>query len=599
MLDAVLVANRGEIALRVLRACRELGLRGVAIHSEADRGAPWLDAADEVHLVGPAPASQSYLAIDRILDVAARARVDAIHPGYGFLSERADAARAITEAGLVWVGPPAAALERMGDKLAARAVAQAAGAPVVAGTDEPLTDPEAAHAFVDAHGLPVAIKAAFGGGGRGLRVVHQPEDLARELDAARREAQAAFGRDEVYLERYLARPRHVEVQVLADAHGHVVALGDRDCSVQRHHQKLLEEAPAPDLPAQVREEMTAASVRIAREVGYVGAGTCEFLVEGTDCSFLEMNARLQVEHPVTELVTGVDLVRAQLRIAAGEPLPWDADDAAPGHAAPGHAVRGHAIEARINAEDPARGFAPAPGRVTRWEPPSGPGVRVDAGVASGWEVPGDYDSLLAKIIGYGATRDEALATLRRALGELRVEGVPTTTGFHLLALDHPDVRAARASTVSVEQEWDLSGLVAAEPPTPGLGPARPSRTLTVEVDGKRMEVALFEPEGAGEDLGGGAGSGAPAAPRRHGPPRGGGADEAVLPAPLQGTVVALSVAEGSAVETGQRVAMLEAMKMENEVTAHRSGVVTAVHASVGDALARGDALLTIARDQAG
>lgn len=603
MVDAVLVANRGEIALRVLRACRELGMRGIAVHSEADRGAPWLDLADEVHLLGPAPASESYLDVQRVIDVAHRAGADAVHPGYGFLSEHADAARAVTEAGLTWIGPPPQALERLGDKLAARAVARAARAPVVPGTDEPLSDPAAAHAFVEAHGLPVAIKAAHGGGGRGLRVVREAHALPRELDAARREARAAFGRDEVYLERYLDRPRHVEVQVLADAHGHVVALGDRDCSVQRHHQKLLEEAPAPDLDPTTREELAAAAVRIAEQVGYVGAGTCEFLIEGDDRAFLEMNARLQVEHPVTELVTGVDLVRAQLRIAAGEERPWGAEAIT---------VRGHAIEARINAEDPARDFAPAPGLVTRWVAPAGPGVRVDAGVATGWEVPPHYDSLLAKVIAHGATRTEALATLRRALDELVVEGVPTTAAFHRLALDHPDVRHARASTVSVEREWDLSSLAEQPPPELGVGPTAPSRTLTVEVDGRRLEVAVFDgapspaaappeghaPEGHAPDApadaapqGASAGASTSHAGRRAA--RGPDPAQALLASPLQGTLTALDVAVGTMVRAGERVAVLEAMKMENEVRAHRDGTVTAVHATLGATLGRGDALVTI------
>ena len=578
MFDAVLVANRGEIALRVLRGCRDLGVRGVAVYSTADRDAPWLAHADDAFRLGPAPAAQSYLDIERVVAVAGDAGVDAVHPGYGFLAESADFARAVGEAGLAWIGPPPAAIEAMGDKLSARAHASAAGCPVVPGTMEPTDDPTVARDFAARHGLPVAIKAAFGGGGRGMKVVRREADLDDALEAAQRESVAAFGRGEVYVERYLARPRHVEIQVLADAHGRVIHLGERDCSTQRRHQKLIEEAPAPGLDETSRAAMGEAAVRVAREVGYVGAGTCEFLYEpdSGDFFFLEMNTRLQVEHPVTELVTGVDLVHEQLRIAAGQPLRLDQNDVG---------LRGHAIEARINAEDTRKGFAPAPGRITAWRPPQGPGVRVDAGAAAGWEIPRDYDSLVAKLICYAGTRNEAITVLRRALAEFVVEGVPTTIDFHRLASAHPDFLAGRVSTVSVETEWDLSDVAPAVAPVEGGGPSEPSRTVTVEVGGKRLEVALFEP----------AEQQAAARPRRGRAVSSGAAAvaEEVLTAPMQGTIIKTAVTQGETVSAGDLVAVLEAMKMENQVAAHRDGVVAALHVAAGDTVTPGSPLVTI------
>ena len=582
MQGPVLVANRGEIAWRVLRACRERGLPTVAVYSEADRGAPWLAAADDALLLGPAPAAESYLDIAALLAAAERSGADAVHPGYGFLAESADFARAVTDAGLTWIGPPPKAIEAMGDKLSARAAAEAAGAPVVPGTMEATDDPAVVRDFAAAHGYPVAIKAAYGGGGRGLKVVHGEAELAEALEAAQREAVAAFGRGEVYLERYLPRPRHIEIQVLADTHGHVIHLGERDCSTQRRHQKLIEEAPAPGLDEGVRAGMGEAAVRIAREVGYVGAGTCEFLYEEGGPAgapafyFLEMNTRLQVEHPVTELVTGHDLVHWQLQIAAGEPLDLAQDDVA---------LRGHAIEARINAEHVAQSFAPAPGRITRWEPPSGPGVRVDAGVATGWEIPRDYDSLVAKVIGYGADRDEARRKLLRACEETIVEGVPTTLDFHRLALTHDDFVAGRVSTISVEREWDLSGIPPAAPPEPGAGPPQPSRTVTVEVGGRHLEGALFENHDRGE------------ARRRKATARsatGGGPGE--LTAPMQGTIVKAAVEPGDPVKAGDTIVVLEAMKMENPVAAARDGVVQRLEVAPGDNVNAG-ALLAVISDE--
>ena len=579
MFNAVLVANRGEIALRVLRGCRELGIRTIGVFSEADRGAPWLRAADESHLLGPASPAESYLNTEKILGVAAAAGADAIHPGYGFLSENADFARAVTEAGLTWIGPPPDAIVQMGDKLSARKVSEAAGTPTVPGTLEPTDDPEVVRAFAAEHGFPVAIKAAYGGGGRGLKVVREDSELVEALEGAQREAVQAFGRGEVYVERYLTRPRHIEIQVLADTHGNCLWLGERDCSSQRRHQKLIEEAPAPGFDPEIRRAMGEAAVRVSEQVGYEGAGTCEFLYEDGDFYFLEMNTRLQVEHPVTELVTGLDLVHWQLRIAAGEALPFTQDDVQ---------LRGHAIEARINAENVALNFAPSPGLITGWEMPSGPGVRVDAGVEAGWEIPRTYDSLIAKLITFGTDRDDARRKMVRALDEFVIEGVPTTIDFHKFAMVQPDFIAGEVSTVTVEREWDLSGIPAAAPAESGAGPQSPSRTLSVEVGGKRLEVALFEPEAAArahrrERRSGGAGA-------RKG---GGGPASETLVAPMQGTIVKTVAEVGAQVSAGDLVLVLEAMKMENHISAHRDGVLTALHVEAGQVVDSGEALATI------
>jgi len=580
MFRSVLVANRGEIALRVLRGCRDLGVRGIAVYSEADRDAPWLRAADEAHLLGPAVPAESYLSVDRILDVAARSGAEGIHPGYGFLSENADFARAVVAAGRTWIGPPPRAIAAMGDKLSARAAAQAAGVPVVPGTSEPTDDPEVVRAFAEQHGYPVAIKAAFGGGGRGLKVVRDAAELAEALEAAQREAVAAFGRGEVYVERYLQRPRHIEIQVLADTHGTVLSLGERDCSTQRRHQKLLEESPAPGFDPGTRVAMGEAAVRLARSVGYEGAGTAEFLFTDGRYHFLEMNARLQVEHPVTELVTGLDMVHWQLRIASGEPLPFTQDDVV---------LRGHAMEARINAEDVAAGFVPSPGRITAWREPSGPGVRVDSGAEEGWEVPREYDSLLAKVIAYGADREEATRKLDRAVAEFVVEGVPTTLDFHRFVLSNPTFLSGDVSTVSVEREWDLSAIPPSAPTAPGgragLGETS-SRRFIVEVGGKRLEVALFEPAALTAD-------GAPARRERPWARGAGGSSGADLIAPMQGTIVKAAIEPGATVAAGDLVVVLEAMKMENRIAAHRDGTLTVLHVGPGDVVNAGDLLATI------
>ena len=584
MVEAVLVANRGEIALRVFRGCREMGVRTIAVYSEADRDAPWLRGADDAYLLGPAAPAESYLNIDRVLAVAAGAGADAIHPGYGFLSENADFAQAVTDAGLTWIGPPPEAIRQMGDKLSARKAAEAAGCPTVPGTLEPTEDPEVVRRFAAEHGFPVAIKAAFGGGGRGLKVVRDESTLVEALEGAQREAVTAFGRGEVYVERYLQRPRHIEIQVLADQHGNYLFLGERDCSSQRRHQKLIEEAPAPGLPAEIRAAMGDAAVRVSRQVGYEGAGTCEFLYEDGNFFFLEMNTRLQVEHPVTELVTGIDLVHWQLRVAAGEPLPWQQSDIT---------LRGHAIEARINAENVAAGFVPSPGKITGWEPPAGPGVRVDAGVEAGWEVPRTYDSLVAKLITYGADRDEARRRMVRALDEFVVEGIPTTIDFHRFAMVQPDFIEGTVSTVTVEREWDLSPIAPAAAAQSGDGAPEPAQTITVEVGGKRLEVALFGDFAMG---GGGTPAAAKRKPERRGGRKsagGGGAATEELVAPMQGTIVKTSVSVGDQVAAGDLVLVLEAMKMENHITAHRDGVVTTLHAEAGQVVNSGDVLARI------
>ena len=578
-LRSVLVANRGEIALRIYRACRDLDIRSVAVYSEADRRGPWLGGADEAHLLGPAPASASYLNVDRLLEVAAATGVDAIHPGYGFLSENADFARAVTDAGLTWIGPSAEAIARMGDKLSARATAEAAGCPVVPGTAEATDDPDVVAAFGREHGYPIAIKAAFGGGGRGLKVVTDERSVPDALAAAAREAVASFGRGEVYVERYLPRPRHIEIQVIADTHGTALHLGERDCSTQRRHQKLIEEAPAPGLDDGVRAAMGEAAIRVSREVGYTGVGTCEFLYADGAFYFLEMNTRLQVEHPVTELVTGIDLVHWQLRIAAGERLPWQQGDIR---------LRGHAIEARINAEDAGRDFAPAPGRITAWTPPSGPGVRLDAAGAAGWEIPQAYDSLIAKLIAFGGDRETARRVLLRAVKEFEIAGVPTTLPFHQLALEHPDFVEGRMSTISVENEWDLASLRPTDRPDVAMaaeGRFQQPRELLVEVDGRLLQVRVFGDERDAV---------------RSGPPRRGArgrarsaAGNGALTAPMQGTIVKVAVEEGQQVRPGDLLVVLEAMKMENALTADAEGTVAGIHVEAGAVVNAGDPLVTV------
>ncbi len=570
----VLIANRGEIAVRIIRACRDAGLDSVAVYADSDRDAPHARLADEAYALGGQTAAQTYLRVDALLDVAARSGADAVHPGYGFLAESAEFAEAVIAAGLTWIGPTPQAIRSLGDKVTARHIAGRAGAPLVPGTPDPVNGPDEVTAFAAEFGLPVAIKAAFGGGGRGLKVAHSLEEIPELFESATREAIAAFGRGECFVERYLDRPRHVEAQILADQHGNVVVVGTRDCTLQRRHQKLVEEAPAPFLTDEQRETIHESAKAICRNAGYHGAGTVEFLVgsDGT-ISFLEVNTRLQVEHPVSEETTGIDLVREQFRIAAGEPLRFTEDPR----------PRGHSIEFRINGEDPGRGFLPAPGTVTRLRLPEGPGVRVDTGIESGSVIGGAFDSLLAKVIITGETRADALARARRALDEMVVEGMATVLGFHRLIVRDPafTTEPFEVHTRWIETEW--AGVV--EPFTGGAfldAEPEPRTTVVVEVAGKRLEVSL--PGHIGSTSG--AGAGRPPEPRRRG--RRGQTHAATgdtLASPMQGTIVKVAVADGDTVAAGDLVVVLEAMKMEQPINAHKAGVVAGLTADVGTAIA--------------
>jgi acetyl-CoA/propionyl-CoA carboxylase biotin carboxyl carrier protein len=584
-LRKVLVANRGEIAVRVIRACRDDGLASVAVYSQDDADAPFVRLADEAFALGGTTAAESYLDIAKVVDAARRSGADAIHPGYGFLSENADFAQAVLDAGLVWIGPSPQAIRDLGDKVTARHIATRVGAPLVPGTKDPVAGPDEVLAFAEEHGLPVAIKAAFGGGGRGLKVARTLEEIPDLFDSAVREAQSAFGRGECFVERYLDRPRHVEAQVLADQHGNVIVVGTRDCSLQRRHQKLVEEAPAPFLSDRQRQTIHTAARAICAEAGYSGAGTVEFLV-GTDgtISFLEVNTRLQVEHPVSEETTGLDLVREQFRIAEGRPLPWSEDPQ----------PRGHAIEFRINGEDAGRNFLPAPGTVTRWQPPTGPGVRVDAGVVEGSVIGGQFDSMLAKIIVVGADRPQALERARRALAEMEVDGLPTVLPFHRAVLDDPAFAATDADGFTVHTRWietEFTGEI--EPFAGGTEPTEtPARqTITVEVGGRRLEVSLpadFAPAASA-----GATTAARSAPRKRGSAAGANVSGDAVTAPMQGTLVKLAVSEGQQVASGEQIAVLEAMKMENPVAAHKAGTVSSVQVKAGDTVTQGSVLCEI------
>jgi acetyl-CoA/propionyl-CoA carboxylase, biotin carboxylase, biotin carboxyl carrier protein len=600
----VLIANRAEIAVRIARACRDAGLVSVAVYGEADLDALHVSMADEAYALGGQSAAESYLDIGKILKAAADSGADAVHPGYGFLAENADFARAVIDAGLTWIGPPPAAIEALGDKVRARHIARQVGAPLAPGTDGPVSGAAEAEAFAAEYGLPIAIKAAFGGGGRGLKVARTMEEIPTQFESAVREATAAFGRGECFVERYLDRPRHVETQCLADSRGNVVIVSTRDCSLQRRHQKLVEEAPAPFLTGEQDKQLRAASADILRAAGYVGAGTCEFLVgqDGT-ISFLEVNTRLQVEHPVTEEVSGIDLVREMFRIADGSPLTFGDPE-----------LRGHSIEFRINAEDAGRNFLPAPGTITGWRQPSGPGVRLDAGYTAGQTVPQAFDSLIAKLIVTGASREQALERARRALAEFEIDGMPTVLPFHRAVVEDPAFTDApfRVHTRWIETEF------ATEIP-PYAGPAQAGGTdagrerITVEVGGKRLEVTV--PAGFGAGAGGaGAGgarggaaaaqsSGQPAAqssgqpagrPRsgRRGGATGGRAaggpatgDELV--SPMQGTIVKIVTADGEQVNAGDTIVVLEAMKMEQPLTAHKAGTVSGLSVQVGQTVPAG------------
>ncbi len=576
----VLIANRGEIAVRVIRACRDEGLISVAVYADPDRDALHVQMADEAYALGGQTAAESYLDIAKIIAAAKQAEADSVHPGYGFLSENADFAQAVIDAGLIWIGPPPQAIKDLGDKVSARHIAQRAGAPQVPGTPDPVQGADDVVAFATEHGLPVAIKAAFGGGGRGLKVARTLEEIPELYDSAVREAVAAFGRGECFVERYLDKPRHVETQVLADQHGNVVVVSTRDCSLQRRHQKLVEEAPAPFLTDQQREDLYSASKAIVKEAGYYGAGTCEFLigVDGT-ISFLEVNTRLQVEHPVSEEVTGIDLVREQFRIARGESInPIDPE------------VTGHSIEFRINGEDPGRGFLPAPGSLTRWELPSGPGVRVDAGFRSGDVIGGNFDSLLAKLIVTGRDRTQALERARRALAEFQVEGIATALTFHRVVVNEDDFAPAdggafRVHTRWIETEFD-NQIPAYTAPVTADETNRERQSVVIEVQGKRIEVTL--PAGLGAT--------APAATSKKAASRkrGGGHAQTVsgdtVAAPMQGTIVKVEVTEGQNVSEGDLIVVLEAMKMEQPLTAHKAGTVTGLSAEIGATVTAGAAI---------
>jgi acetyl-CoA/propionyl-CoA carboxylase biotin carboxyl carrier protein len=554
----VLIANRGEIAVRIIRACRDYGLQSVAVYADPDMDALFVRLADEAYGLGGSRPAETYLDIQKLIDVARRSGADAVHPGYGFLSERAEFARAVQEAGLTWIGPDPHVIEALGDKVEARRIALSVGAPLVAGSDGPVETAEEVIAFARAHGLPVAIKAAHGGGGRGLKVAWKMEEVAELYHSAVREAEAAFGRGECFLERFLDRPRHIEAQVLADKHGNVLVLGTRDCSLQRRNQKLVEEAPAPFLSDAQRQSIHEATAKICAAAGYSGAGTVEFLlgVDGT-ISFLEVNTRLQVEHPVTEETTGIDLVVEQFRIAEGKAL----------EVLETPVPRGHSIEFRINAEDPGRGFLPTPGAITRFDPPSGPGVRLDTGVASGSMVPGTFDSLMAKLIVTGATREQALARARRALAEFTIEGVATVLPFHRAAMESLDFTGEegfRVHTRWIETDF-AEPLASATRPEP-VSDASLIRTH-VEIDGKRHELGI--PTVLLSGLGGLAGSGAQAPGQASTKAE----DTDSIVAPISGTLQAFKVDDGSEVEAGELIAVMEAMKMETQVTAARAGRV--------------------------
>ncbi len=578
----VLIANRGEIAVRVIRAARDAGLASVAVYADSDRDAPHARMADEAFALHGSTAAETYLVIDKLLDVAKRSGADSVHPGYGFLSENADFAQAVLDAGLTWIGPSPQAIRDLGDKVTARHIAMRAGAPLVPGTKNPVSGAEEIMAFADEHGLPVAIKAAFGGGGRGLKVARTREEIPELFESATREAVAAFGRGECFVERYLDRPRHVEAQVLADKHGNVVVVGTRDCSLQRRHQKLVEEAPAPFLTDAQREIIHTSAKAICREAGYSGAGTVEYLVgaDGT-ISFLEVNTRLQVEHPVSEETTGIDLVREQFRIAEGGTLPFTEDPE----------PRGHSIEFRINGEDAGRNFLPAPGTVTKLVLPSGPGVRVDSGVEEGSVVGGQFDSMLAKLIVTGADRQQAIQRARRALDEMIVEGLATVLPFHRAIL-RDEAFVGDGTGFSVHTRWIETEFDNTIEPFTAPGEAAedgaPRQTVVVEVGGRRLEVSL-----PGDlALGGTTTAAKPKPRRREGGTKAVAGGDAVT-APMQGTIVKVAVTEGQQVEAGELVVVLEAMKMENPVTAHKAGTVTGLTAEVGASVSQGSVLLEL------
>ena len=580
----ILIANRGEIAVRVIRAARDEGLQTVAVYADPDRDSLHVKLADEAYALGGSTAAQSYLVMDKLIEVAIRSGADAVHPGYGFLSENAQFAQKCIDAGLTWIGPSPQSITRLGDKVAARHIAQKVGAPLVPGTKDPVKSADEVVAFADEHGLPIAVKAAFGGGGRGIKVARDRESIVEMYESAVREATAAFGRGECFIERFLDSPRHVETQCLADAHGNVVVVSTRDCSLQRRNQKLVEEAPAPYLSEEQTKRLYEASRAILREAGYQGAGTCEFLV-GTDgtISFLEVNTRLQVEHPVSEEISGLDLVREQFRIARGEKI----EEKDP-------VLRGHSFEFRINGEDPGRSFMPAPGTIEKLNVPTGPGVRWDSGFVAGDVIGGNFDSMLAKLIVTGADREQALQRARRALSELSIEGMPTVVPFHRVVLEDPAFVPAEGEDFKVHTRWietEFNNTIPMYAGAPGSVDSDDEErtTVVVEVNGKRMEVSLPEMGGAAKPAAKPASKSRKSRSSRAAAKAGG--DE--LTSPMQGTIVKVAVSDGDTVAEGDLVLVLEAMKMEQPITAHKAGKVSGLSAKPGDTVTSGAVLATI------
>ena len=587
MLKKILIANRGEIAVRVIRAAREMGIATVAVYSELDRNALHVRLADEAYALGGQTAAESYINTEAILKAIKDSGADAVHPGYGFFSENADFARAIDAMGVQFIGPPPEAIDEMGDKVSSRKAALRGGAPIVPGTTEFAQSAQEIVDFGKEFGWPVAIKAAYGGGGRGMKVVHSEAEVQEAMDSAQREAKNFFGRDEVYVERYLTWPRHIEVQLVGDKHGNVVWVSTRDCSAQRRHQKLVEEAPAPGLPDGVEEAMGAAAVKAAKAVGYYNAGTVEFIYQDGEFFFLEMNTRLQVEHPVTEVITGIDLVEWQIRVAAGEKLPMTQEEVRARQS-------GAAIEIRINAENPAGGkFLPSPGPITKLVPPDGFGVRFDSGYESGDEISQYYDNLVGKLIVWGKDRPTAIARTLRCLNEMVVEGIATTIPADIAILEHPDFAAVTHSTKWVEEVLDLSHIGTAPVGAPAGDDDTPlvQRQTTVEVNGRRFDVKLWVPESAGVAAGSPAKKKAPRAASGSG--GAGGAGTGKVAVPMQGTIVKVLVEVGQSVEAGQSVVVFEAMKMENQIEADKSGVVKAINVAPGDTVGAGDVVVVI------
>ncbi|HTD49783.1 MAG TPA: acetyl-CoA carboxylase biotin carboxylase subunit [Acidimicrobiia bacterium] len=585
MLHKILIANRGEIAIRVMRTCRELGIATVAVYSELDRDAAHVRYADEAYALGGQTAAQSYLNTDAIIDAIRTSGADGVHPGYGFFSENADFARAVATGGVTWIGPPPEAIEIMGDKISSRLAATRSDVVSVPGTTTPITDPSEIVEFGNTYGYPIAIKAAYGGGGRGMKVVTRAEDAESAFASAAREAQAYFGRPECYMERYLTRPRHVELQIFVDSHGNGVYVSDRDCSAQRRHQKLIEEAPAPEIPAATRRAMGEAAVKVALGCGYVNAGTVEMLFQDGEFFFLEMNTRLQVEHCVTEEITGLDLVAEQLRVACGEPLSFTQESVT---------HRGHSIECRINAEDPTRNFMPSPGTITRLRIPSGPGVRWDGGYHEGDTISQYYDNLIGKLIVWAPDRDRAIDRMLRALDEFDIDGVRTTIPAHRVLLAHDDFRAVRHSTKWVEDEVDSSlfAVTTTEPAASSIddaGGTLVERTVPVEVDGRRFSVRVWLPEAPPVT----AGPVGRTRPKRVATSSGTAGGDGTVTAPMQGTIVQVLVEVGATVDVGQTILVLEAMKMENHISATRAGTVSEIRVAAGDSVGTGDVMAVI------